>query len=93
MIRKSKTWLKDPDHMSDACLKFKGLYTAGLAAKKGEEYAKDSIDFLMLVCDPSTTHPERLQAWGFEAKGGVTPRTADAEETRHQVRYQLSYLD
>ena len=86
-----KQWIKVANDEYDspvAGMKFKGLYTAGLAAKKGEEYAKDSIDFVMLVCDPSATHPEKLKAWGFEAKGRVTPRTAAAEE--QGIRYLLN---
>ncbi len=53
-----------------------GVYTAGLAAKKNAEYAKDSIDFIVVVelADSST------QTWGFEAKGRVTTTTADEEQ-------------
>ena len=49
-------------------LKLQGAYTAGLAAKKGATYAKDSIDFILMVKDPKD-HPQELKAWGFEAKG------------------------
>ena len=66
-----------------------GAYTAGLAARKGANYAKDSIDFIVVVDDP-LCHPSvddedddnysPLKAWGFECKGRVTARTAAAEE-------------
>ena len=61
-------------------LEVKGAYTAGLAAKKGAVHAKDSIDFVLVVKDPSSIVPEELKAWGFEAKGRVTSRTAAVEE-------------
>ena len=56
-------------------ISIKGAYSTGLAAKQGEEYAKDSIDFILLVEDGGP-----LQAWGFEAKGRVTAATAAQEE-------------
>ena len=60
-----------------------GAYTAGLAAKKGETYAKDSIDFILLVKDPDDDEEDaEIKTWGFEVKGRVTPRTAAAEERR-----------
>ena len=82
----------------------KGAYTAGLAAKKGAVYAKDSIDFVLLVendistindysidsdsdTDSISSHrgaTGNLKAWGFEAKGRVTARTAAEEESNLQ---------
>jgi hypothetical protein len=58
-------------------------FTAGLAAKKDAIYAKDSIDFVLIVKDNGVLKP-----WGFEAKGRVTSRT-EAEE-RHQLRLQCT---
>lgn len=51
-------------------------FTAGLAAKKGALYAKDSIDFVLAVRDDD----DELLAWGFEAKGRVTASSAADEE-------------
>ena len=69
-------------------LKVYGGYTAGLAAKKGKSYAKDSIDFILVVGDPSDAEDgEALKVWGFEAKGRVTSRTAADKEVN--LRYQL----
>ena len=62
-------------------LQVHSAFTAGLAAKKGAVYAKDSIDFLVTVCDPSSGS-YAIKVWGFEAKGRVTATTA-AEEERH----------
>ena len=79
----------------------KGAYTAGLAAKKGAVYAKDSIDFVLLVendigdysidsdsdTDSISSHrgsSGNLKAWGFEAKGRVTAKTAADEESNLQ---------
>ncbi len=74
-------------------LQVKSAYTAGLAAKRGARHAKDSIDFVVLVKEepPSSSLDEilklqddndevELKAWGFEAKGRVTSRTALEEE-------------
>ena len=51
-------------------------FKAGLAAKKGAVYAKDSIDFVLAVQDDD----DELLAWGFEAKGRVTASSAADEE-------------
>ena len=56
----------------------KSSYTAGLAAKKDVPYAKDSVDFVLLVRDPIDS--PFLKPWGFEAKGRVTANTAAEEE-------------
>ena len=58
----------------------KSAYTAGLAAKKGSLYAKDSIDFVLVVYNPLVEDEDELETWGFEAKGRVTSRTAIEEE-------------
>ena len=42
-------------------------------------YAKDSMDFVLVVEDEKNDE-DGLVAWGFEAKGRVTPRTAASEE-------------
>ena len=68
-------------------LKVYGVYTAGLAAKKGKPYAKDSIDFVLVVHDPLDTDPEALKVWGFKAKGRVTTKTVAEEEAT--LRYLL----
>ena len=67
-----------PPDLSGICIE--GAYTAGLAAKKDAIYAKDSIDFVVVVKDPLLN--DDLRAWGFEAKGRVTAQSAAAEE-RH----------
>ena len=59
-------------------IKMTSAYTAGLAAKKGKEYAKDSIDFVLCVKDPKADGEKKL--WGFEAKGRVTVNTAESEQ-------------
>mmetsp|Transcript_12022 Transcript_12022/g.14908 ORF Transcript_12022/g.14908 Transcript_12022/m.14908 type:complete len:391 (-) Transcript_12022:1073-2245(-) len=64
-------------------LEVKGAYTTGLAAKKGSPHAKDSIDFVITVTE--LDDPDEVKAWGFEAKGRVTARTAAAEE--RNLRY------
>jgi hypothetical protein len=56
-------------------------FTAGLAAKKDAMYAKDSVDFVVIVAENGDLTP-----WGFEAKGRVTTRTD--EEERHHLRLQ-----
>ncbi len=67
-------------------MQIKGAYKAGLAAKKGAEFAKDSIDFILSVVDPDASEDGAeesvVKIWGFEAKGRVTAKTA-AEEERH----------
>lgn len=60
----------------------KGAYSAGLAAKKGAIYAKDSVDFVLVVKDPCNDE-DSLVTWGFEAKGRVNARTAALEEREH----------
>ena len=91
-----KNWIahvaNDPDCPVPS-IKVKRAYTAGLAAKKGMLYAKDSIDFVLVVetkTVPSeldillqTNEDEQdseLEAWGFECKGRVVSRTALEEE-------------
>ena len=86
-----KNWLavaRDESTTPVTGLKLNGAYTAGLAAKKGAEYAKDSIDFVLVVNDPLATDPRELKCWGFEAKGRVTARTAAAEE--ESIRQMLN---
>ena len=63
----------------------KGAYTAGLAAKKGAVYAKDSIDFLVTIKDQLDNGISKV--WRFEVKGRVTAETK-AEEERN-----LHYLN
>lgn len=65
-------------------LRVTSAYAVGLAAKKGEPAVKDSVDFHLHVNERSNdvaglSNDER-QAWGFEAKGRVTSRTAFKEE-------------
>ncbi len=82
-----KKWIKaahnDPEEVDDSCrfptvdLKVRGAYTAGLAAKRGSVYVKDSIDFLVLVEEFDDPF---LQPWGFECKGRTTSDTAADEE-------------
>ena len=64
-------------------LNVKGAYSAGLAAKQGKPYIKDSIDFLVTV----QQNNDPVKVWGFEAKGRVTATTAAAEEQ------ELHYLN
>lgn len=54
----------------------RNAYKVGLAGKKGERYAKDSLDFVFSVFDPKVN---RRTSWGFEAKGRVTVGTATDE--------------
>jgi hypothetical protein len=65
-------WIEKSESLG---ISIKGAYSTGLAAKQGEEYAKDSIDFILVVKDGGP-----LKAWGFEAKGRVTAATAAQEE-------------
>ena len=58
----------------------KAAYSVGLAAKRGAPYAKDSVDFVLAVQDDQNDDEGNLVAWGFEAKGRVTFRTAASEE-------------
>lgn len=77
--------LQDRSKNPDRGLELVSAFSVGLAAKKGHEYAKDSLDFLIIVCDPASrnaeTNPSGIKVWGFEAKGRVTANTA-AEEDR-----------
>ena len=57
----------------------KAAYSVGLAAKRGVPYAKDSVDFVLAVGDEQGDKND-VVAWGFEAKGRVTFRTAASEE-------------
>jgi hypothetical protein len=57
-------------------IQVRGAYAAGLAAKKGSPWAKDSIDFILVVDDGL----DDVSTWGFEAKGRVTANTAADEE-------------
>ena len=66
----------------------RGAYSAGLAAKVGKPYAKDSIDFVLAVDDPEEEGITKI--WGFEAKGRVTVGTAATEED-HQYALRCSY--
>ena len=67
-------------------LEVKSAYTAGLAAKKSKEFAKDSIDFVLLVGEKGEEEEDAestdadLEVWGFEAKSRVTNATALLEE-------------
>ena len=65
----------------------RGAYSAGLAAKVGKPYAKDSIDFVLAVDD---LEEGSTQMWGFEAKGRVTVGTAATEE-EHQYAERCSW--
>ena len=85
-----KGWIeltKDRFYRSLAGIEVEGAYTAGLAGKKGANHAKDSIDFVLVVKDPLSTDRQELKAWGFEAKGRVTSKTAADEE--HDLPYLL----
>ena len=79
-----KSWIKvvTGSESPQPELEIHGAYTAGLAAKKGAVYAKDSIDFLLTVSDPSSGYATKI--WGFEAKGRVTATSAADEE--HHLR-------
>ena len=58
-----------------------GAYTAGLAARKNAVYAKDSIDFVLIVQEEDPLRIEDVfKTWGFEVKGRITARTAAMEE-------------
>ena len=72
-----RRWIEEADEIFPN-LEVNGVYTCGLAAKKGAVYAKDSIDFILAVEDGDTGSFPKL--WGFEAKGRVTATTAAAEE-------------
>jgi len=72
-----RRWIEEADHEFPN-LKVNGVYTCGLAAKKGAVYAKDSVDFIRAIEDGDTSSFTKL--WGFEAKGRVTATTAAAEE-------------
>ena len=75
-----KSWIEVASECASfADLEVKGAFTAGLAAKQGALYAKDSIDFSITVQDQGF-----LETWGFEAKGRVTADTAADEE--HNLR-------
>ena len=78
-----KSWIDHANGPSSPTddLVIEGAYTAGLEAKKGATYAKDSIDFVLTVQDPTTLQDD-LETWGFEAKGRVSARTA-ADNERH----------
>ena len=74
------------------------VYTVGLAARKRAEYAKDSIDFLMIVLDDKfSEHEDDVCFWGFEAKGRLTPATAAKEEKKRscpsKVHKRIRYND
>lgn len=92
-----KNWISLMKNLPDSpapSLVVRAAYTAGLASRKGFPYAKDSIDFILLVEkeEPGPFLPDDdsffqdddeekdLEVWGFEAKGRVTSRTALAEE-------------
>ena len=74
------SWLSIVDQEDEYApgIEVKGAYTAGLAAKKGAEFAKDSIDFIITIKD--NDNGGLVKAWGFEAKGRVTAATAAEEE-------------
>ena len=72
-----RRWIEVADEIFPN-LEVNGVYTCGLAAKKGAVYAKDSIDFILAVEDGDTSSFPKL--WGFEAKGRVTATTAASEE-------------
>ena len=81
-----------PDVREYRGIEVKTAYTAGLAAKKGELHAKDSIDFVLSVNDPKYNGGART-LWGFEAKGRVTIRTATTEEEHnHDFRATNPHL-
>ena len=60
-------------------------YTAGLVAKKGQPWAKDSIDFLALVGEEGDDAPHdgqynNVSVWGVEIKSRLTTATITNEE-------------
>ena len=85
-----RNWINVVSGEDSPCegFKIKSAYTAGLAAKKGAEYAKDSIDFIVLAEQDENNN---LEAWGFEAKGRVTSRSA-AEEERNLRYYNNPHI-
>ena len=89
ILKNWMTIMKNDSESPVPGLVVKGAYTAGLAAKKGASFAKDSIDFILLVkkeqdpfglAEDLLGQDDELEAWGFEAKGRVTCKTALAEE-------------
>ena len=82
-----KAWddvLQDEYQTPQKDLSLVSAFSVGLAAKKNHEYAKDSIDFVMIVRDPScftATNCNVCKVWGFEAKGRVTAKTAAEEDS------------
>ena len=63
-----------PSHI---CIK--QAFTAGLVEKKNCPWAKDSVDFLMLVED-DLFQDDEVEVWGVEIKSRVTVNTATEEE-------------
>jgi len=61
-------------------LQVTSAYTVGLAGKRGQPHAKDSVDFHLHVSPNNGSTPNNREAWGFEAKGRLTVKTAFAEE-------------
>ena len=70
-----KNWSKVCGNILGEDIQVKAAFKAGLAAKMGAEYAKDSIDFVLIVEENG-----EKKCWGFEAKGRVTANTAANEE-------------
>jgi hypothetical protein len=63
--------------------KCEGAYSAGLAAKKGAVYAKDSVDFIITVQKAGSIHgidDDIIVPWGFEAKARVKTNTINREQ-------------
>ena len=58
-------------------LSVNGAYTAGLVAKQGSPWAKDSIDFI--ASTKSNANPLH-ELWGLEIKARVVPNTVSHEE-------------
>ena len=85
-----KNWIKLAHGRGRGAVReFRGIhvdeaYTAGLAAKRNAVFAKDSIDFILVVKDPRSSSDESV-AWGFEAKGRLTADTVGKEERHRQM--------
>lgn len=87
-----KNWIKvfKDRGIRDFCeaVEVRGAYSAGLAAKRDADYAKDSVDFVLTMKKSSIVatilndddDDEDFEVWGFESKGRVTPGTAAQEE-------------
>jgi hypothetical protein len=57
-------------------LKVNGAYSAGLLAKQGSPWAKDSIDFILTM----NSRADNDELWGVEVEAHVNPKTSAQEE-------------